>query len=357
MVIDLSRSKRKWDHIQYALETGQKRLTGFDDIKFVNQSLPGTDLDSVKLQTEIGELSLSSPIFINAMTGGGGERTFRINRELAIAARETGSAIAVGSQMSALRNPEERRTYEIVREVYPDGILLANLGSEATVEQARAAVEMIKANGLQIHLNVVQELTMPEGDRKFSGALDRIAEIEQNIGVPVIVKEVGFGISAETAAKLFAHGIRYIDVGGFGGTNFAEIENKRRDRLLTFFEDWGIPTAASIIEAKSAVKDLSVIASGGIQTSLDIVKGLASGASAVAMAGSLLKTLMEHGTEGLIKEISMIKEEIAFIMTALGVHTIEELHKVPFVISGETHHWLFQRGIDTSEYAQRRNFY
>ena len=352
----MSRSKRKWDHIQYALETGQKRITGFDEIKFVNQSLPGSNLGSVKLETEIGELSLSSPIFINAMTGGGGERTYRINRELAIAARETGSAIAVGSQMAALKDPGERRSYEVVREMHPNGIILANLGSEATVGQARAAIDMIQADALQMHLNVVQELTMPEGDRDFAGALARIKEIQQSVGVPVVVKEVGFGISAETAAALLSSGIRYVDVGGFGGTNFAKIENKRRNRLLTFFEDWGIPTAASIIETKSASQELSVIASGGIQNSLDIVKALAAGADAAAMAGYLLKTLMENGTEELIKEINMIKEEIAVIMTALGVHTIEELKSVPLVIAGDTHHWLEQRGINTALFARRQKF-
>jgi isopentenyl-diphosphate Delta-isomerase len=349
----VSRSKRKWDHIQYALETGQKRLTGFDDIKFVNQSMPGSNLDSVKLETKIGELILSSPIFINAMTGGGGERTYRINRELAIAARETGSAIAVGSQMAALKDPDERRSYEVVREMHPDGVILANLGSEATVGQAKAAIEMIEANGLQIHLNVVQELTMPEGDRDFEGALARIIEIQQSVGIPVIVKEVGFGISAETAAALLSSGIRYVDVGGFGGTNFAEIENKRRNRLLTFFEDWGIPTAASIVETRSASPELSVIASGGIQTSLDIVKALALGAEGAAMAGYLLKNLMENGTEGLIKEINLLKDEIAVIMTALGVHTIKELNAVPLIISGDTHHWLVQRGMDPGRFARR----
>ncbi|WLR56532.1 type 2 isopentenyl-diphosphate Delta-isomerase [Mesobacillus subterraneus] len=352
----MSRSKRKWDHIQYALETGQKRQTGFDDIKFVNQSLPGSNLDSVKLNTQIGELSLSSPIFINAMTGGGGERTYRINRELAVAARETGSAIAVGSQMAALKDPDERRSYEVVREMHPDGIILANVGSEATVEQAKAAIHMIQADALQIHLNVVQELTMPEGDRNFDGALKRMIEIQQCVGVPVIVKEVGFGISAETAAKLFSSGIRYIDIGGFGGTNFAEIENKRRNRLLTFFEAWGIPTAASIMETKSASPELSVIASGGIQTSLDIVKAIALGADGAAMAGYLLKILMENRTEDLINEIHILKEEMAVIMTALGVHTIEELKNVPLVISGDTHHWLEQRGIDTKIYARRAKF-
>ncbi|RSD26579.1 type 2 isopentenyl-diphosphate Delta-isomerase [Mesobacillus subterraneus] len=349
----MSRSKRKWDHIQYALETGQKRLTGFDDIKFVHQSLPGSNLDSVKLQTKIGELSLSSPIFINAMTGGGGERTYRINRELAIAARETETAIAVGSQMSALKDPSERKSYQVVREMNPKGIILANLGSEATVDQAKKAVEMIEASGLQIHLNVIQELTMPEGDRNFQGAIERIAEIAHSAGVPVIVKEVGFGISSETAVELYSAGIRHLDVGGFGGTNFAAIENKRRERFLGFFEDWGIPTAASIIETKTACRELAVIASGGIQTSADIVKALALGADAAALAGFLLKVLMEQGTDGLIEEIETVKNEIAILMAALGVHEPEGLQKVPLVVSGDTYHWLNQRGIDPSAFAQR----
>jgi len=349
----VSRSRRKWDHIQYALETGQKSLTGFDDIKFVHQSLPNTNLALIKQQTKIGELSLSSPIFINAMTGGGGEKTYRINRELAIAARETGSAIAVGSQMAALKEPAERRTYQVIREMHPNGIVLANLGSEATVDQALAAVEMIEASGIQIHLNVIQELTMPEGDRNFQRALERIVEIEQKLAVPVIVKEVGFGISAETAYELASSGIRYIDIGGFGGTNFAAIENKRRERVLPFFENWGIPTAASLIECKAAAPKMSVIASGGIQNSAEIVKALSLGADATALAGYLLKVLLENGTESLIEEILLIKTEISMIMAALGASTIEELRDVPLVISGDTYHWLDQRGIDTKTFSQR----
>jgi isopentenyl-diphosphate Delta-isomerase len=349
----VSRSKRKWDHIQYALETGQKRLTGFDDIKFVHQSLPDTNLTLINLQTQIGELSLSSPIFINAMTGGGGERTYRINRELAIAAKETGSAIAVGSQMAALKDPAERRTYEVVREMHPDGVILANLGSEATVEQAMAAVDMIAANGIQIHLNVVQELTMPEGDRNFQGALQRIMEIQQRVGIPVIVKEVGFGISAETASELSSSGIRYIDIGGFGGTNFAAIENKRRNRVLSFFDNWGIPTAASLVECRAASPEISLIASGGIQNSAEIVKALSLGADAAALAGFLLKILLEHGIESVVNEIELIKQEMSVIMAALGANSIEELRRVPLVISGDTHHWLEQRGIDTKAFSRR----
>lgn len=349
----MSRSKRKWDHITYALETGQQRLAGFNDIKFVHQSLPATKLESIKFETKIGELLLSSPIFINAMTGGGGDRTFQINRELAIAARETGVAIALGSQMAALKNRAERKTYEIVRKENPSGIIFANLGSEANPEQAKAAVEMVEANGIQIHLNVIQELTMPEGDRNFQGALERIIEINNTVSVPVIVKEVGFGMSAETAAKLAASGICHIDIGGFGGTNFAAIENRRRSRLLPFFEEWGIPTTVSLIEAKSAAPNLSVIASGGIQTSIDVVKAIALGADAAGMAGFLLTILLKDGTGKLIEEIAALKEEIAILMAALGSNNVEELRRVPVVIDGGTYHWLEQRGIDTKVFSKR----
>ena len=349
----MSRSKRKWDHIQYALETAQKRLTGFDDIKFVHQSLPDTNLDLIELQTKVGELSLSSPIFINAMTGGGGERTYQINRELAIAAKETSVAIAVGSQMAALKDPSERRTYEVVRKEHPNGIIFANLGSEATLEQAKAAIEMVDANGIQIHLNVIQELTMPEGDRDFQGALFRIKEIAHLLDVPVIVKEVGFGMSAETILSLASSGIRHVDIGGFGGTNFAAIENKRRRRSLPFFEDWGIPTVASLIEAKSVAPQLSVIASGGIQTSADIVKALSLGADATGLAGSFLNILLEDGTDSLIEEIQMVKEEISLIMAALGASEVEDLRRTPLIIAGETYHWLEQRGIETNVYSRR----
>ncbi len=353
MVIMVTRSERKWDHIRYALKTTPERNNSFEDITFVHQSLPNNSLDQIKLSTKIGELLLSSPIFINAMTGGGGDRTFEINQNLAIVAKETGLAMAVGSQMAALKDSKEQETYKIVRKMNPHGIVIGNLGWEATVEQAKLAVDIIEANAIQIHVNAIQELTMPEGDRDFRDALKRIEAIVHQISVPVIVKEVGFGMSKSTVGKLASIGVTSIDVGGSGGTNFARIENERRNQHYTFFNDWGISTPVSIVEAKECKLPVPIVGSGGIHTSLEISKAIALGANAVGMAGTFLKILLEDGLESLIKEIMNLHEELSVIMTALGASSIAELQTVPLVISGETHHWLTERGINTKQYSQR----
>ena len=349
----MSRSERKWDHIRFALENRQNYSSAFDDIKFIHQSLPNIGVFDVGLDHQIGGLYLSSPIFINAMTGGGGEKTYRINKELAIVAKNTGLTMAVGSQMAALKDKSQKYTYEVVRKENPSGVIIANLGSEASADHAKAAVEMIEADALQIHLNVIQELTMPEGDRDFSGALKRIESIVKETDVPVFVKEVGFGMARETVISLSSIGVKVVDVGGSGGTNFAEIENKRREKSLSFFNQWGIPTAVSILEASSISKNLSVIGSGGFMSAHDIAKGLAIGADAVGLAGYFLKILIKEGIEALQEEIEALHQELIIIMTALGAKTVSDLKKAPLIISGETYHWVNQRGIDTKTFAQR----
>ncbi|NMH74062.1 type 2 isopentenyl-diphosphate Delta-isomerase [Bacillus sp. RO2] len=349
----MSRAQRKMDHIQHALTTGQVRQTGFDDVMFVHQSLPDLSTTDIQLNTKIGELSLSSPIFINAMTGGGGKRTWEINKALAEVAKVCNIGLAVGSQMSAIKDQDEAATYEIVRKANPDGLVFANLGSEATVDQAKKAVHMLEANAIQIHLNVIQELVMPEGDRDFTGALGRIERIVNSLDVPVIVKETGFGISRETAKKLVDVGVSIIDISGFGGTNFSKIENERRTQRLDFFNAWGIPTAASIAEVKHALPGTSIIGSGGIQRPLDIAKAITLGASAVGMAGYFLKVFMEEGQEALIQLIHDTHDELRWMMTALGASTIEQLQQAPVVIKGETYHWLTQRRVDCSAYSNR----
>jgi isopentenyl-diphosphate Delta-isomerase len=351
----MSRAKRKWEHIKYALiENEHNHSHGFSDVSFVHQSLPDLALKDISLNHCIGELPLSSPIFINAMTGGGGSKTTSINGNLAIIARELGLAMAVGSQMSALKDAAEKSSYQIVRKENPSGIIFANLGSEANSDHAKRAVEMIEANAIQIHLNVVQEITMPEGDRDFKGALKRIEQIVNHLEIPVIVKEVGFGMSMETVKALDSIGVSAVDVGGFGGTNFASIENARREEALSIFEDWGIPTTISIVEAKSVNHSLPIIATGGIKNSLDIVKSLALGADAVGMAGFFLKNLLEHGIEETLVNTKKLHDEILYIMLALGAENIKALQTVPLIISGYTHHWLSERGIDTKFYCHKR---
>ncbi|HHW35959.1 MAG TPA: type 2 isopentenyl-diphosphate Delta-isomerase [Bacillales bacterium] len=348
----MKRFERKIQHLNSALSLNREFDNGLDDVRFVHRSIPDLSIDEVSINTKIGELNLSSPIFINAMTGGGGERTARINRQLARVAKECQIAMAVGSQMAALKDSDEEHSYRVVREENPDGIVIANLGSEASVDQAKKAVEMIEADAIQIHLNVIQELTMPEGDRNFCGALTRIESVMKALNVPIIIKEVGFGISRETARQLFDIGVSIIDVGGTGGTNFAEIENDRRDQKLLFFNEWGIKTAASIIET-SQEPTVSIISSGGLRDSIDVAKSIALGASSAAFAGKFLKTLVSKGEEALMKEIEQLEYHLKFIMTALGAKTIKDLQKAPVVISGNTYHWLHERGIETKTYSNR----
>lgn len=341
------------DHIQFALSVGQGAGTMFDDIRLVHQALPGIGMEDVSLHTKTGDLKLESPVFINAMTGGGGSETQNLNAILARTAKETGMAMAVGSQMSALKDRDERSSYQIVRKENPTGIIFGNLGSEATVQQAKEAIEMVEANALQIHLNVVQELTMPEGDRDFKGALDRIARIAESVHVPVIVKETGFGISRETAELLEGTKIAAIDVSGFGGTNFAAIENERRQRKLAFFHDWGVPTAAALIEVGS-VSSKTLLASGGIRHAGDIVKAFVLGADAAGLAGSFLKTAIDHGESFLISEVEALHEDLRMMMTALGARNLAELKNCPAVISGELYHYLSLRGQDPAAFAKCR---
>lgn len=349
----MDRAKRKREHMDYAITIEQNRANGLEDIVFVHQSLPDIGMDDVQLHTTVGELSLSSPLFINAMTGGGGKETLAINEQLAEAAKACGLAMAVGSQMAAIKEESERQTFAIVRRVNENGIIFGNIGSEATVDEAKRAVDMVEANALQIHLNVVQELVMPEGDRDFTGALRRIERIVQALDVPVIVKEVGFGMSKETARKLAEVGVQYMDVGGFGGTNFARIENERRNGQLMYFNEWGISTAASIVEVTQTAPNVSVLASGGITRAIDAVKTLALGAVAVGVARPFLKIVIEQGVEALIDEITAWHHDFARMMTAFGAKTVSDLQRVPLVIFGKTHHWLTERGLQTKLYSQR----
>ena len=316
----------------------------------VHNSLPQLNWNEVDTGCTFLGKKLRGPLLINAMTGGHPQLE-NINFSLARAAALTGVAMAVGSQRAAMETPAARRSFEVVREANPDGVILANLGADCTVDEAREAVKMIGADGLQLHLNVPQELAMAEGDRNFKGILRNIEGLAQQLEVPLIVKEVGFGMSRESVACLHASGIDYIDIGGAGGTDFMAIEETRCGKKLNW--DWGIPTAISLLEGLSVHSKGCLIASGGIDHALDCIKALTLGCSLVGMARPLLRVLMDASDKGLVGYLEDLIQNMHRIMLILGSQKIEDLKKVPALISGKSYHWLTLRGIDAHAYARR----
>lgn len=349
------RQSRKLEHIKYALklEDGPKN-GGFDDICLVHNCLPEIAYDDVDICTKIANIPIEHPIIINAITGGAPD-VKEINALLASLAKETNCAIAVGSQYAAIENPEVSETFSIVRDIHSQGVIFANLGAYVTVDDAKCAVEMIGANALQIHLNAAQEIMMREGDRNFHGYLKHIEDIVKAVKVPVIIKEVGCGIALEQAKQLIQTGIAAIDVGGAGGTNFIAIEAARiyhdiSEQTLS----WGLPTSISALEVREIMpQDMDLVVSGGVRSAQDVVKALAIGASAVAIAGEILKMLKKQGLDYTCKWMIELLDNIKRFMLLTGAQNIFELRKLPLVISGQTWHWLNERGIDTKKYAQR----
>lgn len=340
----ISRQERKLEHLWHAVRT-ELTSADFSDVNLVHNCLPEASLDAVDLSTQLVGIQLKRPFFINAITGGV-EDAENVNRELALTAKECGLALAVGSQMAAVESPLYAKTFQVVREIYPEGIIFANIGAYADIETAQKAVEMISADALQVHLNIPQELMMVEGDTDFRGYRRKIEKIVRAVTVPVIIKEVGFGVAKEQAAIFKELGVHAIDVSGKGGTNFMEIE-RRRGHIKTNMDlmDWGVPTSLSILEARAGAPGLDIVASGGINSGLLAVKALALGANAVAVAGMAAKILLSEGREALVLRLKNCLKELRVVMVMMGCNSIEELHRTPLVITGRTREWLQERDI------------
>jgi isopentenyl-diphosphate Delta-isomerase len=347
------REIRKVEHIHCAINLPDGPLNpGFNDIRLVHNALPELSLAQVDTRVTVFDCCLELPVLVNAITGGN-QQVLDINRTLAKAAYSEGFGIAVGSQTGALIDSDLEETFSVVRRENPTGLVIANVGAGVDAKQALRAIEMVEANALQVHLNVPQELAMLEGDRDFRNLMDNIGDILVLSPVPVIVKEVGFGLSLEAAGTLQKLGVSWVDVGGAGGTNFVAIEHKRGQES-TVPVDWGIPTAISLAEVLYACPGLQVIASGGVRSPLDTVKALALGASLTGIAGMWLKFVMEKPFEDLIGELSSFKQNLKYLFLLLGAHNVAELSKTPLVITGSTGEWLRERGVDTKSWAQRR---
>lgn len=329
-------SSRKSDHIRINLEeeVASGLTTGLERYRFIHQALPELNLDEVDLSIELFGKKLNAPILISSMTGGTDEAA-AINRTLAAAAQETGIAMGLGSQRAALEKPELAPTYQ-VRQVAPDILLFANLGAIQLnygygVDECRRAVEMIEADALILHLNALQEAVQPEGDTRFAGLLDRIEAVCRALPVPVIAKEVGWGFSEDDARRLANAGVAAIDVAGAGGTSWSQVEmhraeNESQARLAAAFINWGIPTAEAILNVRRAAPEITVIASGGLRTGVDIAKCLALGAVLGGMAGPFLKAAARSLDETRLA-ILEVRREIQVCMFACGASNLQSLRE------------------------------
>lgn len=331
------REARKKEHVESYLRTRHKGHTLLEDVYLQHNSLPDMSMDDIDLSTNFLGKKVNYPIIINAMTGGT-EFALEINRDLSKIARDFNIPMAVGSQTIALcEEPECIESFQIVRENLGDGgVVIANLNAHANIEDVKKALDMIKADAIQLHLNPAQEAVMFEGDRDFTGVLNNIEKIVKESYKPVIVKEVGFGISKDVASKLNNVGVEYIDISGFGGTNFIEIENIRYNNVdFSDLYSWGIPTAYSLIQCREVSKDLKIIASGGIRTSMDIVKALILGGDIVGISGELLSYLLHGGYEYAKDYLEATIHKLEILMLLLGKKNIEELKTTEYTLTGE----------------------
>ena len=364
---DAGRAARKDEHVDLALgQHGDGAAHNeFDDLDFVHQALDGVDAERVDLgvgisftaggQHPAGEWHWETPFYVNGMTGGT-ERTTRINRELAIAARETGLPMACGSVSVALDNPDAARGFAVIRAENPDGFVMANLGVGRPASDAPRAVELIGADALQIHVNAVQETAMPEGSRDFSSWISSIEQLAAASPVPVIVKEVGFGLSRSALRHLSEIGVGIADVGGRGGTDFLRIENARRSAgEYAMLSGFGQSALASLLDAPRNAPTL--LASGGVRSPFDVVKALAAGAQAVGVAGAFLAAIGRDGGSGgaerLVELVSDWKLRTRAVYALLGAATRDDLLRTDLILRGRLREFCTDRGVNISALARR----
>ncbi|MFT5195901.1 MAG: isopentenyl-diphosphate delta-isomerase [Cellvibrionaceae bacterium] len=332
--------QRKADHIRINLEEDvsfNQLTTGLEKFFFMHQALPELDLDQIKVGSQIFGRKLKTPLLISSMTGGTG-RAATINRVLAEAAQAAGMAIGLGSQRAAIEDDKLAESY-CIRDYAPDVPIFANVGAAQLnlgygVAQMQKAIDMCEADALILHLNPLQEAVQPEGDRNWRSILPKIEALCRELPVPVIAKEVGWGISENVAKMLVDAGISAIDVAGSGGTSWSQVEMYRAQnwhdrRIAATFRNWGIPTTQSIIYCRQAAPsaDFPIFASGGIKNGIDAAKCIALGANLVGLAGEFLKVAVEGGTRATVELADIITEELKISMFCAGAADLQALSK------------------------------
>ncbi|MEM0154290.1 MAG: type 2 isopentenyl-diphosphate Delta-isomerase [Methanothrix sp.] len=344
--------KRKEEHIKICLEEpvqAKNVRTLFSDVKLINNSLPEIDFDDIDTSTVFLGKKFSAPFMVGAMTGGA-EVAKTINANIAEAVEELGLGMALGSQRAALYDKVLEDTYTVARKNAPTAFLGANIGGAQIsggmkISDIKRLVDMINADALYVHLNPTQEIVQPEGEPKYKNVLDGIKSIAEFIKKPVVVKEVGFGISPGVAKQLEGTKISAIEIAGMGGTSYAAVEWYRAKAmgmeskvdLGNLLWDWGIPTAASLYMIRKRSK-LPIVSSGGLRTGMDVAKSLIMGASLTAMALPILRPATKSPKE-VEKFINNVILELKSVMFLLGAKNLKELAKVPYVVTGELAIW------------------
>lgn len=337
--------KRKKDHLKFALlPSSQIGDAGFSSYKFIHNALPEIDFDKIDTSVKFLGKKINYPFFISCMTGGLQEGR-NINVRLAKAAQKFRIPMGVGSQRMAIEDTSLEILFK-VRKYAPDIPLLANIGLVQlnygySLKEFQRCVDMIDADALAVHINPIQEVIQPEGDRNWERLLPKLEEITQKLLVPVIAKEVGFGLSEDVVKRLYNTGVRIFDTAGWGGTNWAMVEGLRgkSDKdLAELFSQWGIPTAESITMCSNFKSSLStkhqaqvtILGSGGIRSGLDIAKSLALGADLVGIATPFAKAALVS-SEAVGKLIEKYAMELRVTMFGVGAKNISELKKVKLV--------------------------
>lgn len=339
-------SQRKADHIRINLEEDvsfPNLTTGLAYFRFMHQALPELDLDDVQTTCTVFGKRLQAPLLISSMTGGT-EQAAVINRRLAEAAEAAGIAMGLGSQRVALESPARGRSFQ-VRRVAPNILLFANLGAVQlnkgyTAQDCLRAVEMVEADALILHLNPLQEAVQSGGDVHWAGLASKIEAVCRALPVPVVAKEVGWGISPQTAQLLANAGVAAIDVAGSGGTSWSEVEYHRTDdprlrRLARDFADWGIPTAESLLMVNGLLPEMTLFASGGLRTGVDVAKCIALGADLAGMASPFLKAAAQNA-EAVAAEISAVTMALRVAMFVSGARNLQALREPGRLIIDES---------------------